>query len=363
MNYRAAQAFHEITEQLALVSDQPAAAKTNTPTKMNYFNNDFVGYVQFDTPTKWSTFEEWFRDDKSFDGQFSTTDDSGFEILESDAPNSCAVLKLDDRAFLVGNKQQLLEGVKAEQSKNEQVSRWLEEIDAAGFQGELFFAKRMNHSSAAPAESPLFLPTTGPWKAINEIEQFKLAIDFNSDSLLDLKLGFLSDKKAEAFRALAEDTVKSSTSEMQDMVDVMSKTQSDRQQDSASDSYDWQMRQMLAMAKSLKFGNSGSMATITVPRPAQFESLVKRYCEKQNQLVSHQAQAFQPLREVDTRQVFVAKKKIQKGSVFTPEDISIESWPEQIVPEDAIRSLDSVKNRKSQGHIPRGMPLLRKHFD
>jgi|GEM_PF-1204805 len=62
----------------------------------------------------------------------------------------------------------------------------------------------------------------------------------------------------------------------------------------------------------------------------------------------------------ETVQVVVAKREIQKGEPFRPDDIRLQDWPKDTVPEGAIDSIEKLVDKRSRGMVYTGEPIIDK---
>jgi pilus assembly protein CpaB len=67
-----------------------------------------------------------------------------------------------------------------------------------------------------------------------------------------------------------------------------------------------------------------------------------------------------PSEQAETVQIVVAKREIQKGEPFRPDDIRLMDWPKETVPEGAIDSVEKLVEKRSRGMIYPGEPIIDK---
>jgi pilus assembly protein CpaB len=67
-----------------------------------------------------------------------------------------------------------------------------------------------------------------------------------------------------------------------------------------------------------------------------------------------------PTDQAETVQIVVAKREIQKGEPFRPDDIRLQDWPKETVPEGALDSVEKLVDKRSRGMIYPGEPIIDK---
>src|SRR5688572_15987996 len=67
-----------------------------------------------------------------------------------------------------------------------------------------------------------------------------------------------------------------------------------------------------------------------------------------------------PSDQPETVQIVVAKREIQKGEPFRPDDIRLIDWPKETVPEGALDSVEKLADKRSKGMIYPGEPIIDK---
>ena len=67
-----------------------------------------------------------------------------------------------------------------------------------------------------------------------------------------------------------------------------------------------------------------------------------------------------PSDQPETVQIVVAKREIQKGEPFRPDDIRLIDWPKETVPEGAIDTVEKLVDKRSKGMIYPGEPIIDK---
>ena len=60
----------------------------------------------------------------------------------------------------------------------------------------------------------------------------------------------------------------------------------------------------------------------------------------------------------ETKSILVAMADIGLRGELTPQNVRLEEWPVELVPEDAVLSLDDVEDRRSRTLIVKGEPIL-----
>src|SRR5436190_23998779 len=65
-----------------------------------------------------------------------------------------------------------------------------------------------------------------------------------------------------------------------------------------------------------------------------------------------------PSTEADTVAIVVAKREIKKGDSIKPDDVRLQDWPRETVPQGSIESLEKMQDRSSRVNIVPGEPIL-----
>ena len=351
-SYRSKRAFQLIADRLADPENPVAKTEQSPATPANLLNEDCTGLIRFRSPVQWKFFENWFRSDEFFAGEFSVEEINGFEVLVCSAENSCVVCKVSQNTFAVGNREQLLEALNSKQSKSPKVSRWLDRNERTNSDGELFVAMTM------PEDSPLKYFAT-QWNIVEQASEFDFALNLNGDVLADLRVEFSTDAEAREFTELVSGFLKNMVTAMKSMSGGFEDGNSNR---SHSDNAQiWQYQQQLAMLESVKVQRNETTTQIQLPRPANFTSLVRKQIKLHRQTMER-VRRHAKTNAVKVQNVAVAMKDIKPGSRISPGDIKIERWPTSLVPEKAIRDESSIMNRKVKSSIRRNMPVMQDNF-
>ena len=61
---------------------------------------------------------------------------------------------------------------------------------------------------------------------------------------------------------------------------------------------------------------------------------------------------------VERAQVLVAAKSLKNGDDLTEENVKIEHWPVEVIPEDAARSFDQIQHMKISTRLGKSLPIL-----
>jgi Flp pilus assembly protein CpaB len=67
-----------------------------------------------------------------------------------------------------------------------------------------------------------------------------------------------------------------------------------------------------------------------------------------------------PSDQPDTVQIVVAKREIQKGEPFRPDDIRLQDWPKETVPEGALDSVEKLIDKRSRSMVYAGEAIIDK---
>ncbi len=61
---------------------------------------------------------------------------------------------------------------------------------------------------------------------------------------------------------------------------------------------------------------------------------------------------------VERGQVLIASEDLKVGDDLTEENVSIEHWPVEVIPEDAARELEQIKHKKITTRLRKSMPIM-----
>ena len=61
---------------------------------------------------------------------------------------------------------------------------------------------------------------------------------------------------------------------------------------------------------------------------------------------------------VERAQVLVASADLKVGDDLTEENVSIEHWPMEVIPEDAVREFTQIEHRKITTRLKAGLPIM-----
>ena len=345
ITHRSRRAFALIAAELSDEGKDSIENEAAALTIVNILNHNFSGMFQFKKATDWSTLKTFLTRDDEFDGEFFETEWNGYQILECDQEDSCVVIRLDSRTFVIGNKAQLTNAISSGKGTSEAVAKWIADPEATNFDGEFFFAINLKSKpdGMLGGMPPLMPPS---------IEDFKLAVDMRNGPLVHCQSSF---NEPEELQKLIQE-IKSHTSQW------IRQAESRMEQVASDESFDeWQVRQMLAIAKSIKFEAINTTASITIPRPDDFDALVREYGRRLNSVMQKYERSLeqfsQPVNAVAMETVVVATKSIQRGAVISADDIKVENWPEEIIPSTAFKSREAILKRKAAVTISKGFPI------
>ena len=343
-------AYKRIAAQLDNRGANSMASDAPSLTMVNHLNEGVSGMLQFKEATDWTPIKTLFTRDDGFNANFIETNCNGYRILACDQENTCVVIKLDSRTYVIGNKTQLIDALSSNASKSKIVSKWIADTKGRDFDGEIIFA--IDLSSKLDSSLSQMLPLLS-----SSIEDFKIEINLQNGPLVFCRSSFAEPKESQELIRKTETQISHWIEEQE------SRLPSPKADEKF---YFWQARQGLAIAKSIKFESTEKTASISIPRPHGFDSLVQEYSQRMNSMLEEIEQSREEFsfvaNSVETGTVVIAKNRISRGTVISADDVMIESWPAELIPADALTDTESVLGRKAVEAMFKGGPIMKHHF-
>lgn len=356
MLYPSQQAFENIADQLQFDGEQSTKkAAPPRPTTINFFNSEFSALIQFSRSADWQYFKTWFESEEAFQGKFRETKWNGLPMLECDQENTCVVLKLNDRNFVIGNKSRFDQIPNTSASGCPFVSRNISHAIKSGFEGELYFAMDLTKYVDRGNE---YLPKQGIFSLANQIKEARFEVSLQGRALFAGRFGFTGPEVAQQFKSELEKAIGEYTR-------IYDRAPGNAPPADSQDGFGlkeneffvWQAKQGSALAKTLIFEHRNSEVMVTLPRPAGFESLADQYAKQFDKELARQKEMFKKPPAVIMGRIAVARRRIEKGQLITADDIKFEQWPEELIPENSFDDDRGIVDRNAKEMIYRGKPI------
>ena len=390
--------FRSISKQLdAVKAKKENKSRKRFPTKINFFNQQFSGLVRFTEPTRWDVMQKWFREDSDFKGRLTGMRINDLEVMRCDENDSCIVIRLDERTFVIGSQAELESAVvetgpEAGSSPNAFISGCIDEVRQGDFDGEFYLAQRLPDSKLAVNHmAAMFLePLIGGEK----ISEAKVSLSSGKKAILNAELLFASDGAAAKFVSKTQSLVSRRLAALEQ----------EMKHSPVGGGFGWQIKAMIDIGKTIEMGNNDSTVHISLPRPGNLDELLQQYAkevqaardriEKRMQTlnapsktdprsgseafqspkpirsrapkVKTRNRAPQPVRRrtsvVKTLPVVIAKSNIKAGTVLQPNHLRIEHWPAKLIPNDALRKKEAAIGRRTS-QLSKGLPVISSHLE
>jgi len=375
--------FRSISKQLdAVKAKKENKSRKRFPTKINFFNQQFSGLVRFNS---------------DFKGRLTGMRINDLEVMRCDENDSCIVIRLDERTFVIGSQAELESAVvetgpEAGSSPNAFISGCIDEVRQGDFDGEFYLAQRLPDSKLAVNHmAAMFLePLIGGEK----ISEAKVSLSSGKKAILNAELLFASDGAAAKFVSKTQSLVSRRLTALEQ----------EMKHSPVGGGFGWQIKAMIDIEKTIEMGNNGSTVHISLPRPGNLDELLQQYAkevqatrdriEKRIQTlnapsktdprsgseafqspkpirsrapkVKTRNRAPQPIRRrtsvVKTLPVVIAKSNIKAGTVLQPNHLRIEHWPAKLIPNDALRKKEAAIGRRTS-QLSKGLPVISSHLE
>ena len=366
--------FRSMARQLETADSKKNKSRQRIPTKINFLSQQFSGLVRFTEPTHWDVFKKWFREDSDFKGQLSGMKINDLEVMRCDENDTCIVMRLDKRTFVIGSQAELESAfveTESGSSPNSFISGCIDEVCQGDFDGEFYLKQqlpdmklRVNHMAAFALQ-----PIIGREK----ISEAKMAFSCNdNNAILSAELLLASDSSAAKFVSKTQKMV----SRQLAMIEKETKLAP------PGSDYGWQVKAMIDIAKTIEMSHNGSTVHVSIPRPGNVDELLQHYAKSvkasRNQ-IERRIQKGSAALPVDRRPagmtvkqtpqrgriqapikvspVVVAKSNIDAGTVLQPKHLTVENWPAKLIPKNALRKKDSAIGRRAS-KLSKGLPVM-----
>ena len=351
------QVFAKIAAELDGETGTPAPEEIESA-----FNKDFCGLIRFTQPTSWETIK---RELKQCYGSetFEVEKWRGLDLLSTGNDNCWVVIRQDDRTFLVGNRNDLAKSLEDRtHNQDSKANQWISDLTSSQFDGEAFLATKI-YPDDVPTE---FFPPDSIWTSVAAVKELRTAIAINQPRLMTVDCRF--DNQQEA--ALFQERMLESLKELKEMYVAMSdQLPANRSEDARlkeiREQLNRQMHQTNELLTSIEISGKDSSVRIAVPRPENFEEQVTRYLSGMALLQSGTGTSdFEPVGSttVDMKPVLIFTKSVKAGEVITEDDIRQETWPAQIIPDNATTDAANVVGKRASGRTHKGQPVMKSHI-
>jgi len=243
-------------------------SRRRIPTKINFLNQQFSGLVRFTEPTRWDVLQKWFRADSDFKGRLSGTRINDLEVMRCEEKDTCIVMRLDERTFVIGSQAELESAVVETEggaSPNPFISRCIDEVCQGDFDGEFYQAKQLPNSKLK----------------VNHMAAMVLQPIIGGEKISEARMSFSNDKKAivTVELLLASDSAAAKfVSKTQEMVSrQVAMLEQETKLVPAGTDFGWQVKAMIDIAKTIEMSHSGSTVHVSVPRPSNLDELLQQY--------------------------------------------------------------------------------------
>ena len=320
------------------------------PAKVNLTENLSV-LVRFNSPTDWAYVKQKLGSNVGAGGKggkVSLRQWRGHEILAAvDNSDPSSVLRLDDRTFLLCDRNRVAERISNPTNEQSEVGRWLEQfgLERSDAAGELFVAVKPD-SKILPFA---LLPLREGWESLRHLGEVRLSLDVKNDSLFDVDVDFDSSQHAKSFLSQVRKSLSSTKEQL-----GMAKSHGN---DSANGDMAKRVRLGLDSIDGTKVSTTGSTFTLQFVKPDNFEERFLKLTNSGNSRPARFENASQNVNTVKMAPVVIATRRIPTGTRLTKADIKIENWPEELVSEDSARDQDSVVGKRTLRPIFRGGPI------
>ena len=302
-----------------------------------YLAKNLSALVRFKSPTNWAYVQHQLGYNLGAAAKGDLRKWRGHEILVLADNDPSSVLRLDDRTFLLCDRNRIAEQLTKPTNVQSDVGKWLEKFGLEK-NGELFVASK---PELGMFPLGLFLP---PSDALKHLGEVRLSLDVKNRRLLNIDCEFASSKHAESF--LGE--IRKSLSSIKEMFDMTKNNSADGPAAKLT-------RLGLDSIDGTKISTTGSTFNLQFVKPDNFE---ERYMDLMNPKNSR-VRRFEPPNQnrIKTKPVAIATRRIKVGERLTKADVKIEKWPEEVVPKNIAGDQKSVVGKQARRAYQKGMPF------
>ena len=323
----------------------------------NDLNEDTCCLIRFTEPTEIELFGKLLdvKNDKC--GEYQASKWLGRETLDCGCADCCVVVRLNEKTFLIGNKEHLGAAFHSQQPTSPMIANWARELAKSNFRGEVFLGVDISKTDWGAFPFP---ETDERVALVKAIKSVALTVDLKTNKLLGCTAGCENVDSAGKIKTLMEEGL----AMYLDTVDQWMAKMSGPTGADANVSNMETKDQMVELVRSIKFAQNESNLTITLPRPDGFTEMLKTMASEQARFRQQAYADFETAHtKVEMKPVLTWKNKVKKGSKIRPADVTVEQWPAELVPEDAFQDTSEVvgKNLK-RGTFP-GQPIMDHDFE
>ncbi len=319
----------------------------------NDLNEDTSCLVRFTEPTGMEKFEK-LLDFKGDDcGEYKQEKWLGRETFDCGCDDCCIVVRLDDRTFLIGNKQHLGAAFQSQQPTSPMIANWTRELAKSNFRGEVFVGVDLSKTDWDAFPFPEADERLGLVKAIKSV---KFAVDLKTKNLFDCKAGCEDSEAASKIEKVFEEGLAMYVDAAEQWTSMMSAEQ-------VGGGKNLQTKNMIVeFARSIQVGQQDNDLTITVPRPDGLVDMLETMFAEQAKLQQEFADFETAQSKIEMKPVLVWQNKVKRGAKVEPADVKLEQWPAELVPEGAFGDESEVVGRNVKMGSNRGMPISDSDF-
>jgi flagella basal body P-ring formation protein FlgA len=319
------------------------------PSIANHLNEETCCLIRFTEPTDMQPFAEILKTENTECGEYQESNWLGREILDCGCADCCIVVRLDEKTFMIGNKERLGAAFQSQQPTSPLIAKWTRELAQSKFRGEMFLGADLSKADWDALPLPKFDERV---ELVKAIESVAFTVDLDGSKLFDCTAGCESSVTAEKIKTTLEEGL----AMYLDSADQWARTMSG--QVGAANALDSEANLMVELARGVKFAQKNRNLTVTLPRPEGFAEMVETMMSAQTQFQEPSADFETRPSAVEVKPVLVWKRKIKKGSKVQPADVVVEQWPAQLIPENAFDDDSQVVGRNLKTGSNRGMPIM-----
>ncbi len=313
---------------------------------LHSISSSYAGLIRFDAPISVTTLTDWFAQQPERLGleayfeklEFRKDNWNGHEVYHCGQASIPAIHQLDPRTFVVAESQLLRKRLENPGHRNTPIDAWLE---ASRLSGDLVIAADL--SSIDPASAPLRAGVP-----LENVKSAGVRLDFSGPELLALRCQL---NKADHAQELLQ-TFES----YRELGITSAKLQSERAE---TDAEKWLVGQAVPLLRSFDIRVQQSAVNVELPRPKNWDQLMAKFAENVIETRKrYEAQMKEAISNLETTKVLIAKRQLARGETINAQDILVEEWPSDRVPQTAFETAAEVIGSKAKREIFPGEPLL-----
>ena len=335
-------------------SAEPKVESTGTDVQEN-----FTALVRFEKAISWDKVKSYTQPFLS-GSTLNVQEWRGLEILAPASGDPGIFVKLDERTFLLCNRNLLEQNLSA---NNSRINNWLSEFQDAdsGFDGDLFVAGVVP-KDAIPT-SPM--QSDSGWEAnLSEIKEVKFSVDVEDQAMLNVDLDFGSSKSASAF-------LREARKSLNEGIQMVKMFQGSGSGSSNGNPFAAKHAQFgLEIINSVHLSRIDSTANVSFEKPSNFERKLEEFYSDVHEIGAAANQRFQDegfqdfksTNSVEMQPVVVATRSIEPGELLSEADLKVENWPAKLIPSGSAKGSKDAIGKTTRRRIFRGAPIMKSDF-